>query len=172
MSSNCDSPKPLCPCKLELNCAQAHDNRDYVYRLRLNSTPSQWSTPLDCKYLLRPLETFYRPSGIDPVILWGEWAMLYYGVPISDNHMHLVVPDDQLKTAYEVLLAAGYKDPGHPLIPTVNTLDPNVHWEQLGCPAHRIAGDLAIGKTTLGVLIQNYCAAVSTFDDANPGSFE
>ncbi|KAL6299589.1 hypothetical protein BKA93DRAFT_583935 [Sparassis latifolia] len=77
-------------------------------------------------------------SGIGPIILWGEWAMLYYGVPISPNHMHLLVPDDQLETAYEVLLSAGYKDSPLPLIPVISSLDPNIRWEELGCPAHRI----------------------------------
>ncbi|KAL6303299.1 hypothetical protein BKA93DRAFT_929191 [Sparassis latifolia] len=118
------------------------------------------------------LTSVLAQSGIGPIILWGEWAMLYYGVPISDNHMHLLVPDDQLETAYRVLLAAGYKDSPLPLIPVISSLDPNIRWEELGCPAHRIVGDLSHGRTHLAILIQNYSAAASTFDDANPGSFE
>ncbi|GBE77380.1 hypothetical protein SCP_0102530 [Sparassis crispa] len=68
-------------------------------------------------------------SGVGPIILWGECAMLYYGVPVSQNHMHLLVPDDQLETAYKVLLAAGYKDSPLPLIPIVSSRDPNTRWE-------------------------------------------
>ncbi|GBE84792.1 hypothetical protein SCP_0607720 [Sparassis crispa] len=97
--------------------------------------------------------------------------MLYYGVPVIQNHMHLLVPDDQLETAYKVLLAAGYKDSPLPLIPMVSSRDPNTHWEELGCPAYRMVL-LRDGKRSLIILIQNYSAAASTFDDANPSSFE
>ncbi|RDB29347.1 hypothetical protein Hypma_014919 [Hypsizygus marmoreus] len=64
--------------------------------------------------------------------------MLYYGVPLFYTHMHLLVPDDQLETAYRNLLAAGYKDSPVPLLPVVGLGDPNLHWEELTCPAHRI----------------------------------
>ncbi|PCH38496.1 hypothetical protein WOLCODRAFT_149433 [Wolfiporia cocos MD-104 SS10] len=111
-------------------------------------------------------------ASIGRIVLWGEWAMMYYGVPVWDNHMHLLVPDDQLENAYKVLLAAGFKDSPPILIPMVNSLDPNIRWEELGCPAYRVVGDLCHGKTPLKILIQNYSAAASTFDDADPGSFE
>ncbi|PCH35334.1 hypothetical protein WOLCODRAFT_156027 [Wolfiporia cocos MD-104 SS10] len=110
-------------------------------------------------------------AGIGPIVLWGEWAMMYYGVPIWDNHMHLLVPDDQLENAYKVLLAAGFKDSPPTLIPQVNPLDPNIRWEELGCPAYRVVGDLCHGRTPLKILIQNYSAAASTFDKIDPDSF-
>jgi hypothetical protein len=24
-------------------------------------------------------------AGVGPIVMWGEWAMLYYGVPINEN---------------------------------------------------------------------------------------
>ncbi|KZT03869.1 uncharacterized protein LAESUDRAFT_751460 [Laetiporus sulphureus 93-53] len=118
------------------------------------------------------LTSVLAQSGIGPIILWGEWALLYYGVPICEHHMHLLVPDDQLEAAYEALLAAGYEDSPPVLLPMVTSSDPNIHWEELGCPAHQVVGDLRHRKSRVKILIQDYSAAAGTFDDADPSSFE
>ncbi|KZT64374.1 hypothetical protein DAEQUDRAFT_815000 [Daedalea quercina L-15889] len=109
-------------------------------------------------------------AGIGPIILWGEWAMLYYGVPVSQNHIHILVPDDQLEIAYKTLLEAGYRDSPQEFIPPVNSLDPNLRWEELGCPAYRV---VATGNVLNGpVLIQNYSAAGGIFGEEDLSLFE
>ncbi|KAJ3554145.1 hypothetical protein NM688_g3258 [Phlebia brevispora] len=111
-------------------------------------------------------------AGVGPIVLWGEWAMMYYGIPTIYNHMHLLVPDDQLETAYRTLLAAGYKDTPSVLLPVTNSHDPNTRWARLGSPAYRVAHDnFSKGPSLFKILLQNYSAARSTFSDADPRAF-
>ncbi|KZT69681.1 hypothetical protein DAEQUDRAFT_726322 [Daedalea quercina L-15889] len=87
----------------------------------------------------------------------------------SQNNMHILVPDGELESTYETLLEAGYRDfpPEH--IPLINSLDPNIYWEELDCPAYRVAtaSDVHYGS----VLVQNHSAADGISGEEDPSPF-
>ncbi|TEB26804.1 hypothetical protein FA13DRAFT_993954 [Coprinellus micaceus] len=111
-------------------------------------------------------------AGVGPIVMWGEWAMLYYGVPINENHLHILVPDDQLEVAYDAMKASGYKDWPFELQEDYGLLDPNIRWAELGAPARRMFGDLHNERAHLPVVLQNYASAASTFDKETAATFE
>jgi hypothetical protein len=52
-------------------------------------TPTQTAGDIFPETLRQDISThltnIFAQSKIGPVILWGEWALLYYGVPVAEN---------------------------------------------------------------------------------------
>lgn len=109
------------------------------------------------------LSNILDQAGVGTAIMWGDWAMLYYGVPIGVNlgfstdtnlsfltwrnlrqDLHLLVPDDQLQKAHAALILAGYKEEPLVIEESHGLLDPNIRWEELGCEPHRFGEPLKV----------------------------
>ncbi|KAH6912566.1 hypothetical protein BKA70DRAFT_766349 [Coprinopsis sp. MPI-PUGE-AT-0042] len=103
-------------------------------------------------------------AGVGPVIMWGDWAMLYYGIPMGVNELHLLVPDDKLQKSHAALKSAGYKDEPFVIQESHGLLDPNIRWEELGSKPLRVVGKLNYGQARLPVIIHKYSSAGKTFD--------
>ena len=110
-------------------------------------------------------------AGVHSLVMWGECATLYYGVPMGVNNLHVLVPDDQLEASCDALLSAGYRDEPFEIQEGNGLLDPNIRWEELG-PARQFVNDkLHWHKYPLRVLLQNRSAAGATFTSSDPSSF-
>ncbi|KAH6877386.1 hypothetical protein BKA70DRAFT_1346315 [Coprinopsis sp. MPI-PUGE-AT-0042] len=119
------------------------------------------------------LLTVLDQAGVGPVVLWGEWAMLYYGVPVAANDLHILVPDEELEIAHTALLSAGYKDEPAEIHEHHGLLDPNIRWEELGCPARRfVNAKLHYERALLPIVVQNYSSTANIFTKASAASFD